>query len=73
MTEVKPVYQGGDGDEGDERRTPLPARALKLAWRLLQMEQKAGGRARVTVEVVMVDGQWLMWVSQPGEMERLGE
>ena len=51
----------------------LPRRAQNLARRLLHVERNARGPVRVLVEVIMVDGEWLLTVARPGELERLGE
>lgn len=51
----------------------LPRRALNLARRMLDIERKVGGRAQVTIVLTMMDGEWLLMVARPGELERLGE
>lgn len=51
----------------------LPRRALNLARRLLHVERQTRGPVRVLVEVIMIDGEWLLTVARPGELERLGE
>lgn len=51
----------------------LPTRAVNLARRALQVERDANGRARVTIELIMIDGQWLITVMRPGKLEHLSE
>ena len=51
----------------------LPRRALNLARRMLDIERKTGGRAQVTIVLTMIDGDWLLMIARPGELERLGE
>lgn len=53
--------------------TRLPARAVNLARRLLDIERQCAGRGRIALEVIMVDGDWLLTVSKPGKLEHLGE
>ena len=67
MTEPSPTYAIPPHPDA------LPARALNLARRALELERKMQGRARVTLEIVMIDGTWLLMVARPGELERLGE
>lgn len=50
----------------------LPRRAQNLARRLLQLETQCRGRGRIEIQVIMLDGEWLLTVSQPGPVERLG-
>ncbi len=66
MTEPAPAYHTLPPDV-------LPRRALNLARRLLHVERQTRGPVRVLVEVIMVDGEWLLTVARPGELERLGE
>ena len=51
----------------------LPARALNLARRALELERKMQGRAQVTLVLTMIDGVWALVVARPSELERLGE
>ena len=51
----------------------LPARALNLARRALEIERRHGGRAQVTLVLTMIDGVWALVVARPSELERLGE
>lgn len=51
----------------------LPARAYKMARRMLDLEKQNGGRARVTIDVLFLDGEWWIDVITPGKLERLGE
>ena len=51
----------------------LPVRAVNLARRILDLERQCGGRGRLELQVIMVDGEWLLLVSKPGPVERLGE
>lgn len=66
MTEPAPTYVTPPHDV-------LPRRALNLARRLLHVERQARGPVRVVIEVIMVDGAWLLTVARPGELERLGD
>ncbi len=50
----------------------LPTRAVNLARRVLEMERQCAGRGRVELQVIMLDGEWLLMVSKPGGVERLG-
>ena len=52
---------------------PLPARALNMARRVLQMESECGGRGRLAVDIVFADGQWFLSFAPPVVLERLGE
>ena len=67
MTEPLAVYTV------ESAADPVPRRALNLARRLLQLEADSGGRCRITVDVIMLDGEWLMGLNTPGKLERLGE
>jgi hypothetical protein len=51
----------------------LPTRAVNLARRVLQVERDVQGRGRVTIDLVMVDGDWLITVTRPGKLEHLSE
>lgn len=64
MTEPAPVYT--------VPALEIPRRAQNLARRLLQLEAECRGRGRVEIQVIMLDGEWLLTVSQPGPVERLG-
>lgn len=67
MTEPAPQYHAPPALD------TLPRRAVNLARRMLEIERKLGGRAQVTIVLTMVDGEWLLVVTRPGEVERLGE
>ena len=70
MTEPRPQYQTvAPGDDAAR----LPARAVNLARRVLELERQCAGRGRLELQVIMVDGEWLLLVSKPGPVERLGE
>lgn len=70
MTELRPQYQTvAPGDDA----VRLPPRAVNLARRVLDLERQCGGRGRLEIQVIMVDGTWLLTVSKPGPVERLGE
>lgn len=71
MTELPPQYQTGPARGEDAGR--LPTRAANLARRLLELERQCGGRGRLELQVIMIDGEWLLLVSKPGPVERLGE
>ncbi len=68
MTEPAPSYTTAPGDDAPR----LPTRAVNLARRLLEMERQCAGRGRIELQVVMLDGQWLLMVSKPGPVEWLG-
>lgn len=51
----------------------LPARAVNLARRVLELERQCAGRGRLEFQVIMVDGEWWLTFSKPGPVERLGE
>ena len=70
MTEPTPQYQANGNAPTAE---PIPRRAANLARRLLDLERQCGGRGRLAFEVVFLDGEWLLFVSKPGPLERLGE
>ena len=72
MTETGPQYQAGPGARGDDAAR-LPSRAVNLARRVLELERQCAGRGRLAFEVVFLDGEWLLLVSKPGPVERLGE
>lgn len=67
MTEPLAVYTV------ESAADPVPRRALNLARRLLQLEADSGGRCRITIDIIMLDGEWLMGLNTPGKLERLGE
>ena len=67
MSEPLPVYTV------ENAINPMPRRALNLARRLLQLEADSGGRCRITIDIIMLDGEWLMDLNTPGKLERLGE
>lgn len=69
MTTTTPNDSAAPGHDAPR----LPTRAVNLARRALQVERDAGGRARVTIELVMIDGQWLITVMRPGKLEHLSE
>lgn len=71
MTEPVPVYNAERQavDSGE----PLPARAVNLARRVLQLERQCAGRGRVEFQVVFIDGAWVLLISKPGPAEYLGE
>lgn len=50
----------------------LPVRAVNLARRILDLERQCGGRGRLELQVIMIDGEWLMTISKPGGIEKLG-
>ena len=69
MTEPRPQYQtNAPGDDAAR----LPVRAVNLARRVLELERQCGGRGRVELQVIMIDGEWLMTISKPGGIEKLG-
>ena len=70
MTEPTPQYQANGSAPAAE---PIPRRAANLARRLLDLERQCAGRGRLAFEVVFLDGEWLLFVSKPGPLERLGE
>ena len=72
MTEPSPVYSTRPAAAGDDAGR-LPTRAVNLARRVLELERQCAGRGRLAFEVIMVDGEWLLMVSKPGVVERLGE
>ncbi len=67
MTEPAPTYATPTHPDA------LPARALNLARRALELERRHGGRAQVTFVLTMIDGVWALVVARPSELERLGE
>lgn len=71
MSEPAPHYSTRPG-LGHDAAT-LPARAVNLARRVLELERQCAGRGRLELQVIMVDGEWLLLVSKPGPVERLGE
>jgi hypothetical protein len=72
MTEPRPQYQASTAARGHDATT-LPQRAVNLARRMLELERQCSGRGRVSYEIIMLDGEWLLMVSKPGPVERLGE
>ena len=50
----------------------LPARAVNLARRMLELERQCAGRGRVEAQVIMLDGEWLLTISRPGRIKLLG-
>lgn len=68
MSEPPPAYTPMPPDA-----SALPRRALKLALRVLDLERQCAGRGRLELQVIMIDGEWLLLVSKPGPLERLGE
>lgn len=74
MSEPTPTYQTERPMRGADMAT-IPPRAADLARRILQLERQCGGRGRVTIEVIFPGGgdEWLMFISKPGPLERLGE
>lgn len=58
--------------QGNDVET-LPARAVNLARRALELERQCGGRGRLEFQLIFLDGEWLLLVSKPGPLERLGE
>lgn len=72
MTDPPPVYHAPPAPD-HTAASRLPRRAWNLAMRVLELERDTNGRGRVTLELVMIDGQWLLGVVRPGELERLGE
>jgi hypothetical protein len=72
MTEPMPDYQAGRPARGHDAAA-LPARAVNLARRVLELERQCAGRGRLEIQIVFLDGEWLLMVSKPGPLERLGE
>ncbi len=58
---------------GKDKSVMLPARAAKLARRLLQLERECDGRGRLLIEVIFIDGEWFMVNNRIGELERFGD
>lgn len=68
--EPRPQYQtNAPGDDVGR----LPVRAVNLARRILDLERQCGGRGRLELQVIMLDGEWFLTLSKPGQVERLGE
>ena len=67
MTEPAPAYTTPPHPDA------LPAPALNLARRALELERRHGGRAQVTFILTMTDGVWALAVARPSELARLGE
>ena len=72
MTEPTPSYETERPARGADVAA-LPARAVNLARRVLELERQCAGRGRIAFEVVFLDSEWLLFVSKPGPLERLGE
>lgn len=70
MSEATPQYQTGPARGEDAGRLPL--RAVNLARRVLELERQCGGRGRLELQLVFLDGEWLLMVSKPGPVEMLG-
>jgi len=70
MTEPRPAYTAPSIDPAMPR---LPRRAWNLAMRILELERECNQRGRVTVEVIFLDGRWLLGVARPMELEQLGD
>ena len=70
MTEPQPEYVTEAYSATDAR---LPLRAWKLAMRILQIERECSGRGRLTFDIIMLDGEWMLGITRPAELERLGE
>lgn len=73
MTEPAPVYQVTATAATEGQASRLPSRAWKFAMRMLELERDCNRRGRVTVDLIMIDGEWLIGIVKPGELERLGE
>lgn len=72
MTEPPPTYHAPPTP--DPTAAPrLPRRAWNLAMRVLELERDCNRRGRVTIDLIMIDGEWLIGVVRPGKLERLGE
>ena len=50
----------------------MPRRAMNLAQRVLELEQQCSGRGRVEMQLIMLDEEWYLTISQPGPVEWLG-
>lgn len=50
----------------------LPRRAANLARRVMELEKDCNGRGRLSFDIVMLNGEWLLTVSSAGRLERLG-
>lgn len=72
MSDTNPPPSIGRVARGHDATT-LPQRAVNLARRMLELERQCGGRGRVSYDIIMLDGEWLLMVSKPGPVERLGE
>ncbi|MEZ4542098.1 MAG: hypothetical protein R3C43_19145 [Chloroflexota bacterium] len=71
MTEPTPRYEVTPPAKTATSR--LPPRAWNLAMRALTLEREMNGRGRATLEIIFLDGEWLISISRPGVVERLGE
>ena len=69
MTEPAPTHQT-DKTASNSR---LPRRAWNLAMRVLELEKQCNRRGRLTVDIIFIDGEWLIGVNRPVELERLGD
>lgn len=74
MTEPIPEYHAnGTPIEPAVIPAGLTERAYNLARRLMALEMLYNRRARLTIDVLMIDGEWWLDVQKPGKLERLGE
>ena len=73
MTEPIPHYHAPPLPTEHTAASRLPRRAWNLAMRVLELEKATNGRGRVTLQLVFFNGEWLLAVERPGELERLGE
>ena len=70
MNDSRPVSpRPGQGNDIET----LPARAVNLARRVLELERQCAGRGRLELQVIMADGEWWFTFSKPGPVERLGD
>jgi len=69
VTEPAAVYDAAAAGSDAPR---LPTRAVNLARRVLELERQCAGRGRLELQVIMLDGEWLLTVSKPGGIEKLG-
>lgn len=74
MTEPRRVSQGNEtGGQAPPASPRLPSRAYNLARRMLDVENQCNGRGRVTVDLVMVNGIWVLMVGKIEKVEHLSE
>jgi len=73
MSELPPEYHATPVGALGHDAHRLPKRAVNLARRLLELERQCAGRGRLTLDLIMVDGDWLLSVSKPGKVEHLSE